>query len=768
MYADFAPVLLLQNRVSVKQQACGHEASAINAPPVLVGVAGAGVLAVERSLSSLDIVDEAAFGQFPDGEETNEVIGRVGFGVVAEVSAVKQTILYAESMTVNRGGEVRAVEAASAHFDAVIELSKKHQATLGQLPFAAFRAFADNGRLLGLFDGATLLGYVIYRRRGHSGILVLVHLCVARNAPRQGVARRLIEAIEARHPTAPAIAAWCREDYPATKAWPQLGFAQTSARPGKNAAGLRLLSWWRPINDQTLFTFDPDHDDVPAAALDANVFQDLVAPRIEFPESMALGDDWLTDVVKLVVTFQLISEINAGAKPDPALTSSLERFARMSPPTEQWEAVLKVLDCEDLRNCGIDIGDLRHLAQASAGGARYFVTRDNAVVQQAEVIDQLIGLIVLTPADLLLHLHADQFESAYRPEALLETSLKVNHPTAVPSVAELVAFTEHDAHERSTVLHSQIRNVVARVANDAQLWTIVRPDSEVVVLATTTIESKTLRIHLLRVRHDSDRLTFARQMLHLLRQAAVQQGLELVVSGVDAPTYLGSALADEGFRRFDDRWEAACATGLLNRSALVPCVDPPMTVGDLPAGDVSMLEKTLWPLKLITGHVPTYIVPIQPAWAQALFGREQQPTLFERPHQLALAREHVYYRSHAPSLRSPARLLWFVTGGGANGGMRATSWLDDVVHGRPRSLFRRFEGQGIYQSHHVEGLVNKPGGRATAMVFSRTEILASQLRLAQAREIFPPIGTSQYLRTMREVTEQVFVDFYTMEATQSA
>lgn len=182
---------------------------------------------------------------------------------------------------------------------------------------------------------------------------------------------------------------------------------------------------------------------------------------------------------------------------------------------------------------------------------------------------------------------------------------------------------------------------------------------------------------------------------------------------------------------------------------------------ELDAALVGELELRCWPAKFVTGETPAYLVPIQPAWARALFGQEpRQLSLLNRPDHLGVAREHVYYRSFVSTMKAPARLVWFVTGGGLNGGARAVSWLDRVAIDRPRALHRRFGSQGIYTSADVERIVKRPGGKALAMVFGRTEILRHQVRLKDAARFHPEIATSQYLRTSRAIDEHVFEDYY--------
>lgn len=68
----------------------------------------------------------------------------------------------------------------------------------------------------------------------------------------------------------------------------------------------------------------------------------------------------------------------------------------------------------------------------------------------------------------------------------------------------------------------------------------------------------------------------------------------------------------------------------------------------------------------------SYMVPIRPEFARVLLGYEEpQARLFETHLLAAVARDNTYYMSPRPSLEASARIVWWVSGGGAIGGVRA-------------------------------------------------------------------------------------------------
>jgi hypothetical protein len=137
-----------------------------------------------------------------------------------------------------------------------------------------------------------------------------------------------------------------------------------------------------------------------------------------------------------------------------------------------------------------------------------------------------------------------------------------------------------------------------------------------------------------------------------------------------------------------------------------------------------------------------------------------QLELLHRPNPLSVAREHVYYCKLNTTIAAPARLLWWVSGGGINSGIRATSWLEAALAGRPRTLHRRFGSQGVYTQIDVDATHHRPGRAITALVFSRTETFQIPIPMRVARTIFPRIGENGFLQSTKHVNEHVFVDFY--------
>jgi len=644
----------------------------------------------------------------------------------------------------------------------VIALSKRYQGWLGQLPYQAFHIAAAKGHLFASYVDGELAGYALFRHRARDGVLALTHLCVDDRYRGQGVARGLIDALVASYPVANGIQAWCRESYPAHDAWLPLGFTWTGRKSGRSKEGHQLACWWLPIQN-TLFTFDAGSAPMAAAAIDTNVYRDIVQERTEHPDSMALwgpNADWLADSVELVICGQTETEINAQSAEHPELRRSIRRFRQLSAPSSDWRPLFNKL-ATNVPSAKIQPNDLRTIAQACCGSARYFVTQDEPVIKAAEVIEDTTGIRVVRPADLLLIAHADSGESNYVPEALCETGLSFGDLPDIPSRSDLGDFVNSKAHERLPQLVAKLREASASVGRDGHLWHIADPGG-IIALAAASPSSTNLKVSLLRVR-GTNRSTFARQLLDRLRQLGRDLSLDSIVVTDEVTSELVPALLSEGFTVADGLWTAELVKRSVTSDEELRQTLPLLDAGldELSAAEVSELERRYWPLRVFTGRTPCHVVPIQEPWARELFGNEpgQQVILPRRTH-LGIAREHVYYKSFRSNLTVPSRLAWYVSGQSSNGGIRAFSWLEAVDSARPRTLYRRHGGLGVYGLKDVEELVTRRGGQATALRFGRTEVAASVVTYEQMKPIFDRHSQPLPFPTMREIPEQMFEELY--------
>jgi hypothetical protein len=180
------------------------------------------------------------------------------------------------------------------------------------------------------------------------------------------------------------------------------------------------------------------------------------------------------------------------------------------------------------------------------------------------------------------------------------------------------------------------------------------------------------------------------------------------------------------------------------------------------------IERLLWPGKIIDAEIPVFIVPIKPQWAIHLFDSSlAECDLFGADEQLALKTENVYYRSALPAgPTAPAYILWYVSKGrrGNLGTMsiRACSWLDEVIIGKPKELFRRFRRLGVYQWTNISNLVQGDLKRdIMALRFGRTELFEDPVSWDDLQEILSKCeGTGNPIASPVRICRETFLEIY--------
>jgi hypothetical protein len=179
------------------------------------------------------------------------------------------------------------------------------------------------------------------------------------------------------------------------------------------------------------------------------------------------------------------------------------------------------------------------------------------------------------------------------------------------------------------------------------------------------------------------------------------------------------------------------------------------------------IERAYWPLKIVDSAMPTYIVPIQPHWAAELFDDElANQDLFGARTRLSLNREGVYYRSAKVfgGLAAPARILWYVSEDDKFVGsksIRACSFLDAVVLGSPKELFRRFERLGVYEWKHMTELARwNVDTSIMAIRYSDTQLLPNPIAWRAFQPILREAGVKTQLQSPQLIPPQVFSKIY--------
>lgn len=660
---------------------------------------------------------------------------------------------------------IREIEPDSQFYEQVVQLGDANSKTLGFLPYAAIRDAASKGGVLGYVRNGVVEAYALFARRVRGGHVSLTHLCVGAEHRGSGIARELVDAIVERNPNSPGIRLSCRKDYDAHHMWPKLGFERWGERPGRSKAGHLLVDWWRPIAALSLFDDQPEvEDDRLVVALDREILAEISGDE-PVRESVALIADWVDEFAELVVTEDVASAWEGDERSERVVGELRGYRVLESALREQTERVRALLGDALAPRSMPRLST--SISQASAGGASHFLARDAEALEQSDTIERLISLTILTPENFLLRLHAQGGERDFRTRAIAASGLSISSSSAIPTEEDLASLCPPVPDGRMAELRRRLVRTVAR--DSGRVDEIAADDGSRLALAASYRQDQGVVVAVLRTGPIGDAYTCTRQLSHHLRVGAAGQGfaqvrVEDVVEGAVA-----RALADEGFRKHDAVWIAEVRTDIHGPGDPLPAELADVRSAELTPERVSDYEKYMWPSKVFAGTVPCYVVPIRPEYARVLLGYEElQGRLFEEHESAAMARENVYYR-YPRRLEVPARLLWWVSGGGPAGGMRALSWLDATDSGDPRQLHLNYRHRGVLSEQDVvsRARVSRKSGaqKVTALLFSRTEVFPEPVPLERARELDARMRKAGFFQTVKETDEASVLAFY-REATK--
>ena len=653
--------------------------------------------------------------------------------------------------------EILEVAPRSAAQATVIDLHRRAKKTLGFMPDSGFSDRAAEGRLLAATQAGTVCGYVLFDLRADR--VKLLHLCVAPERRRMGVARFLVDAVRARHPEKRAIVAECRRDYDLHDMWRGLGFTPVGERRGRAVEDKTLVVWALERELPDLFTDLVERDDRELAALDQNILEDLVNPRPQGAQTEALLEDWVTELVELAATDENLHELERSndASHRRKLRVQLTYFRRLSPPPEDWEPLREKVEA---LVPGAERGDCCHVARAKAAGARYFVTRDQDVLDATERLHNELEIQAVRPEGLIARLDRLRAEDRYEPSVLQGTEI-VERPADEVDQEQLIgAFLNYGPERRAQFLRIFRGALASPEQHSARVFS--DRDGRLLGLVVRREHDDRLELELLRC-GAGDRLgsAVARQLAYNQREQAANAGLGLVEVSDPAPSGpVERSLPEEGYRRsVDGRWICLVEPGLVQADQV-----PELAGASNPGETAALVERQRWPLKILAAGIPVFIVPIRPRWAEELFdtGLAEQ-TLFDRQTALGLAREHVYYRRprNDRGMQAPARILWYVSTSSHHpiGHLRAVSTLAEVVVGKPDVLYRRFSRLGIYDRNQVRNAADRRG-RVMALRFVDTELLQHPIGLEELRALWADVGKDFTVRSPQPVDEDIFAELY--------
>ena len=666
--------------------------------------------------------------------------------------------------------EFKVTKLTVDELNAVDGLMKLNSSTLGFLPREALRDYFNRDGVLGAkSSNGELVGYLLYASQFSR--IRIVHLCVSSDFKGRGIARNLIESLVNFATTQTEITLRCRRDYPAHAMWPKLRFMPISEISGRAQSGSVLTCWRRPLQlDSQLSLFQArTEDETIDVVIDSQIFFDLSNPsaaNTQLYKTLTLNLSIVP--IKLWKTDELYSEIDRNS--DSNVRESARQKAHSYPSVlydpktaENYEETLKeFLPSNSLSQKS----DIKHLAISAASDVSIFITKDNALLNKSDEINNATNLQILSPTDLIIKLHELLNRDSYTPIHVSGLSLLWCRLTNQNFPRDL-----HESFLIQGEKLSQFREKLnVFLANPNRfLCELLSSESKIVVIRVVEIEGdSTLVTHFCRIKRSTKQQLFADYLVASTVYRAVVEKLSLVEFKSDSIIPgLVPELIDKSFVKCDQTFVRFCFSNSLTRDEVLEKVTylcPEVVIKYSRMSD-SELERFCSPLNLLTNQNNYFLIPIRREYAMSLLNCDlSAEDLFGGQARVLLRWTNVYYRkrSHHNMLKSPARILWYVSGGRKDiGKIMAMSSLDKIVIGTPKKLFREYSRFGILDWQAVFALCkNDINKEIMVMKFSHTFPFRNRVDLNKMQEVYREFGKKPLVQSPSNLKLELFNDIF--------
>jgi predicted nucleic acid-binding protein len=524
----------------------------------------------------------------------------------------------------------------------------------------------------------------------------------------------------------------------------------------------------------TIWHFDHGHHDLFSAlpsnkakvAIDTNVFLDLTCPEREHHQiAQGLTEGWLDDVFELVVTPEIFNDVDRCSDDSQRALSraQLQNYKvlrALADPAMVLAAKLS-LQYPDLAKNERGNSDIKHLAYCVVEGIRYFVTRDDAVLELSAEFLQNHDLLVLSPVELISQHDAIEREAEYQPRRLVGTGL-TSAKLKADQLGDLVEVFRYKAAEKANHFRSIINDLLATPrGKHVQL---LQDQNDPLVLIGYVVNDDRVAVQLLRMSSHPLAPTVVRHsLMELIHSSVSDSRVSITISDTHLGTEVTSALKELGFVFQAKQWIKPLLNGFIPKEQIATMLQGHGISNEEWSADE--LETLIWPAKRDSDEAPPcYLIPIQAQWAEHFFdvdlASQRLPELSDIRTELHLGVEAVYYSGSRNKFVTPGHILWYVSLGAEGMGsmtIKATSRLRGVVRAKPKELFKQFQRLGVYQWKQVYEAAGKDITRELiALRFSHTERFARPVSKQQLADL----GVRGNLQGPMSIHHQTFKEIY--------
>jgi len=660
--------------------------------------------------------------------------------------------------------KILQISAQSPFLDQVIKLGDKYSNFLGFYPHDAFIEDAKHKRIIVALVDGVCVGYLLFRIVRTKNRAAITHLCVDEKHQGMYIGRSLVEHLISITKDWQGISLFCRRDYKSKGFWEHMGFSYKGEKTGRGKDRVQLIHYWFDHNHPNLFSHANEtkiSSKSFKAIMDMNIFIDL-----HNNPGHPLKADWLSEDLVICVTPEISTEINRDNNKDRRL-SMLDYFETFPNVNSNRTEMCRIFDVfKDYYPLPLSIqdeSDLRQISYAVVSGADFFITRDKNVSRKfKKILFSKFGLSIVSDDDLIIYFDKLLNNVMYQSNRLAGSLIKISRVTS-----EETDIVANSFHQTALEKKGKFREKLSRFLSFPQSYETLLVTSQNNDLLALLVLSKEnngkIEIPIFRTKNCPLSPDLESKLLFWSVTRAAENGafiIKVIDKNISNNTKV--ALQENSFIEIADEWIKLNLNGAIGIKEvlafitnsknekieysllLTSLLDEANNINkNQENSKIIAFEKKLWPLKIISPNIDTYLVPIQAKWASDLFDYQLgSQTLFGSDPKLVLKMDNVYYRSSKTKIpTAPSRILWYVSRGSHNQfqgtmAIRACSYVEEVVVGSPKILFKRFANLGVYKWQNLldaaDGDLSK---ELLSFRFSRTEMFEEPVSLESYKMI---------------------------------
>ena len=681
----------------------------------------------------------------------------------------------------NNNIQIEYIDQCHRLFQDVINLGKKHSSTLGFMPEGGFIDHAQRKCIIIAHNNTELIGYLMFRVVARFSHISIVHLCVEENHRRQKIPTKLLDALREKYQNIfSGISLSCRADYAnATKLWQSYGFVSRNKIRSRSIEENYLYKWWYDFNKPDLFSSIQEASLKVKALLDTNIIlrlrdDDILQDSIQDPRPLLA--DWLAEEVDYFYASELLNEIIRDKNKDRAEKTRLflRNFEVARVNIEDCKKIateLKAIITVDTDN---DNSDRMLIATAIASKIPYFITFDNGILDKQEKLDEQYGIQALTPQEFIIEIDQLLNKEEYSPVKLSGATFHSIERVSNPELENYIdLFLAKSQSEKKAVFKNIVLAEVVKT-KFAKVY-VIKQENRAIAFFSYKYENSALTVSFLRLLDTNQKQTLFMQLISDFINKAITDNLsQIKIEENYLSEYQKLILERLGFCGHLTIWVKTLYNKLLNTSQLSELQIEKYAPEILREKNAEELKSILlnfeykyFPLKISDLDIPSYVIPIKPYWAGQLFDMNiSGATLYGADTNKLWNIENVYYRHTRPILEiAPARILWYASTNKKTSRSKsiiATSYLDEVMTGKPKLLFKKNKHYGVYEWANIFDLCKGDMDKnIRALRFSKTEVFNKPILLSVIRKIFIANGRkANSFASPVKVDSDIFTQIY--------